>query len=283
MKVLTAESVVAQASEMMRAYKERQGARERAYLERRSQEMAAGNNDMEPTWDGKRFHAPCDHYEVDDGIRAKKYMAGEFIHVPYSEEELDNFMDIGTGPSGGTKIERALCDRIIQLDEALNKNPIGEIGFSWGQAWTDKRIGQGVAHVYLRCRVKGVKELFQIFLLGNREDLDAAADAERKAEWEAAEECVEGRTIISGEVLCCQWRDNDFGGAYKMLVKDFRGFKVWGTCPQAFEDEVCDALEGGCVFVSFTATVSKSQDDSKFGFFKRPSKFSITDSEKEAA
>lgn len=33
---------------------------------------------VEPTWDGKRYHAPCDHY-VFDGV---SYAGGQFLHDP---------------------------------------------------------------------------------------------------------------------------------------------------------------------------------------------------------
>lgn len=33
---------------------------------------------MEPTWDGKRYHAPCDHYVFD----SVSYAGGQFLHDP---------------------------------------------------------------------------------------------------------------------------------------------------------------------------------------------------------
>lgn len=34
--------------------------------------------DRKPTWDGRRFHAPCDNYDFD----GRSYAAGEFLHDP---------------------------------------------------------------------------------------------------------------------------------------------------------------------------------------------------------
>lgn len=79
---------------------------------------------------------------------------------------------------------------------------------------------------------------------------------------------VEGRIIITGTVVSTKWQDSDFGGSLKMLVKDDRNFKVWGTVPSSL-DEV-----GPGVRVSFTGTVTKSDNDESFGFFRRPTKAS---------
>lgn len=37
---------------------------------------------VEPTWDGKRYHAPCNHYTF-DGV---DYAAGEFLHDPFDRK-----------------------------------------------------------------------------------------------------------------------------------------------------------------------------------------------------
>lgn len=97
-----------------------------------------------------------------------------------------------------------------------------------------------------------------------------ARDAERAAalatrEVEVFAPVVEGRIVITGEVLSVKWQDSDYGGSLKMLVKDDRNFKVWGTVPSSIEVERGNR-------VTFTATVEQSKDDETFGFFKRPSK-----------
>lgn len=80
------------------------------------------------------------------------------------------------------------------------------------------------------------------------------------------------RAEIRGEVLSVKWKDDArFGGSYKMLVRDERGFKVWGTTPKGIAPEVdldLDELKGAKV--SFVATIEPSKDDPTFGFFKRP-------------
>lgn len=76
---------------------------------------------------------------------------------------------------------------------------------------------------------------------------------------------IEGRIEITGKVATTKWVDNAYGGALKMLVTDDRGFKVWGTVPNALGVERGDR-------VTFTATVTASGDDETFGWYSRPSK-----------
>ena len=111
----------------------------------------------------------------------------------------------------------------------------------------------------------------------------------RVAEWEAkkAEEfansadCPQGRVQVTGTVLSVKDVETSFGGVWKMLVRDDSGFKVWGSIPRKLrepEEEngvwlAAKELKG--MRVSFTAAVEPSEDDQKFGFFKRPTKAKI--------
>ena len=106
------------------------------------------------------------------------------------------------------------------------------------------------------------------------------ADNARKAEWaekakaerDAAEDVPEGKQQITGTVISVKDRASGYGTVvFKMLVKDDRGFKVWGTVPQAIWDAVGDERVTG-QRVTFSATITQSPDDEKFGFFKRPTK-----------
>jgi hypothetical protein len=88
---------------------------------------------------------------------------------------------------------------------------------------------------------------------------------------------VEGRIEITGQVVSVKWQDSVYGGNYKMLVLDDRGFKVWGTVPESLQTLVREevGIEGLVEKgerVQFTATVTKSDRDEDFGFFKRPAK-----------
>ena len=74
--------------------------------------------------------------------------------------------------------------------------------------------------------------------------------------------------VITGEVLGTKTDYNAFGAVQKMLVKDDRGFKVWGTIPGSI------TAVKGCR-VTFTAAIEPSKDDDRFGFYKRPTKAAI--------
>lgn len=117
---------------------------------------------------------------------------------------------------------------------------------------------------------------------------------ERKAKWAAkreienanAEPIIAGRQTILGEVITVKEHESQWGYSLKMLVKDDRGFKLYGTVPQVIIDEAVqrphslgaqvwdyEVLKGQRV--TFTATVEASKDDDKFGFFKRPTKAAL--------
>ena len=72
------------------------------------------------------------------------------------------------------------------------------------------------------------------------------------------------RMQITGKILATKYVENDWGGSMKSLVQDDRGFKVWGTSQAEKGDRV-----------SFMARVEVSEDDPKFGFYKRPTKVQI--------
>lgn len=76
---------------------------------------------------------------------------------------------------------------------------------------------------------------------------------------------IEGRQQIVGRILKKEWRDDDYGGRDVITVKDDRGFILWGTCPRAVDIERGERIK-------FAATVTKSDRDECFGFFKRPAK-----------
>jgi hypothetical protein len=82
---------------------------------------------------------------------------------------------------------------------------------------------------------------------------------------------VVGKIQISGEILSTKYVDSQFGSTLKMLVRDNRGFKVWGSVPRSIDGQ--GDLRGRNV--QFTATVEASKDDSTFGFFSRPTQARI--------
>lgn len=135
-------------------------------------------------------------------------------------------------------------------------------------------------------------------VVGGRDLTDNQISALRRSVEQAAEReahkgenpVVEGRIEIHGTIISTKEDDGMYGTTYKMLVEDERGFRVFGSIPQSFWDEVAflgsyrksawgetdgvmTKLKG--MEVRFTATVEKSDKDESFGFFKRPTKASV--------
>lgn len=108
----------------------------------------------------------------------------------------------------------------------------------------------------------------------------AESRAYQQEEREAAGPVPTGKGVeLEGEVVSLKWRDNQWGGSLKMIVKLPNGSRVWGTCPSALEEALAEAegrdnfieLEyAGGARVRFVANVEAADDDPSFGFFKRP-------------
>jgi len=105
----------------------------------------------------------------------------------------------------------------------------------------------------------------------------------REAEKAKAADCPEGRMAIEGEVVSVKWKDSDYGGSLKMTVKTDDGYLVWGSVPSVLCSIKTIIGEGEDSWVTykdvgrgdrvrFTGTVTPSDTDKKFGFFKRPAK-----------
>jgi hypothetical protein len=86
-------------------------------------------------------------------------------------------------------------------------------------------------------------------------------------------ELLDGRHTIKGEILVTKFQASMYGDVLKMLIKDERGFKVWGTAPNALWEEHTGSVKG--MIVEFNATVEVSDDDETFGFYKRPTKVNV--------
>jgi len=96
-------------------------------------------------------------------------------------------------------------------------------------------------------------------------------EAKRAAERAAAADCPTGRIPVRGVVVKAAYYDSDFGSTFKATVKTDAGWLVWVTVPSSASASRGDR-------VRFTATVTPSSDDPKFGFGKRPTGW-ITESE----
>ena len=121
----------------------------------------------------------------------------------------------------------------------------------------------------------------------------------------AAHPVPAGRQVVTGEIVAAKMVEGDYCTAWKITVKDDRGFRIYASLPKAQADEAIDAFETapehcdadgqfnyytygpGCWFlgtdgtdeqgvkgrrITFTATLEQSRDDASFGFGSRPSK-----------
>jgi hypothetical protein len=75
------------------------------------------------------------------------------------------------------------------------------------------------------------------------------------------------RILITGVVVKVAVQENDFGSREVMTVEDERGFRIWGSVPSSLDVEEIKNKR-----ITFTAKVTRSDSDPKFGFFKRPTK-----------
>ncbi len=118
-----------------------------------------------------------------------------------------------------------------------------------------------------------------------------AEDARRaivRAQREATKQpAPAGRVQVVGEVVKVGYKENDFGGAWKMTVAADGGFMCWGSVPSAIVDAhrlerflgAVGAVQATSLDVwlkgkrvQFTATLEPKDDDPCFAFFKRPAK-----------
>lgn len=103
--------------------------------------------------------------------------------------------------------------------------------------------------------------------IANRAATAAKIEAE-KAAAPAIPEIPEGRVVIEGIVLSTRAEETMYGETIKMLVKDDRGFKLWGSAASKLLSDASGPLKG--CRVRFAAQVERSKDDKAFGFYKRP-------------
>lgn len=96
-----------------------------------------------------------------------------------------------------------------------------------------------------------------------------AIEAKRAEEKKSAADCPEGKQSIEGTVVSLKKHYSPYGDEWKITVKHDSGFLVWGSLPKNLS-----SIERG-YRVRFNATVTRSPNDSKFGFFKRPTKAEI--------
>ena len=242
----------------------------RAARDARIKKNVDQNHGIEPTVSAAGMHAPCDNYywewvhwnddEDFDHLHEGVFMAGEFL--PWSKKVnlgCSNYAEKRTG-SPVRRVTYITPERADAVIEALS----GIVDIHTGKPFED-RDGEQMVYVYIDERCKDVADAIESYLEAPKVAAAAAQRAAEQAELDAAEPCPTGRVGITGEILAIKLQEGYYGDTWKMLVKDDRGFKVWGSIPSSLH-----ASRGARV--SFMAAVEPSADDDKFGFFKRPTK-----------
>lgn len=79
-----------------------------------------------------------------------------------------------------------------------------------------------------------------------------------------------GRYDIVGKMVCVRTKDTNWGLSYKCLIVGDNGQKFWGSVPKQLHIE----RDLNKKF-RLRATVERSSNDPKFGFYKRPSKLEL--------
>jgi hypothetical protein len=225
--------------------------------------------------------ARCDHC----GARIR--YVGLFRHLPTGD-----VIAVGqTCAEGRMTYDKSTFDRLrkqAQLDRAAQRILIAWNAFKAERPeveWDvlDESDNDFIADVLRRGRRNGEiseRQLEAIIEAHKRDLIYAAERAEREANALPPTPVPTGNSMtIIGSILGCKYVENDYGGSYKMLVEvehDGGIYKIWGTVPRAIEPD-CGAR------VQFVANVERSQDDPSFGFFKRPRKATMLNTEGDAA
>jgi hypothetical protein len=251
-----------------REYRAARAAANRAHLTRALTHGGDLNDGVEPTESAQGLHAPHDHYEWTwvvargPGLPCEEFhktaMGGEFL--PYADPEKKQRRRSNT-----TRVSDVPAHLAVQIARELCE----EITVYSGQVW-DGEDGE-TCHLYVDSRCKDIVEMIKGFVEAPRLARQAAREAREAAERAASADVPEGRHVVTGTILRLRSEDNPFAynqSVTKVLVQDETGFKVWGTLPSA----LWDAETGE--HITFTASLTPSNDDVKFGFFKRPTKAS---------
>lgn len=219
----------------------------------------------ESTWEGHRQNQ-CDHC----GARIKFFSVVE--HIPTGEiltvglQCTGRFFNRDWNYCRELLKTKAIRDRRVR--KWLEANPDLAIALQFCQSEAASHIARDVAS---KLREFGLSEK-QTTLI--RKEYEGYKQRQEAAQEAPETTCPTGRVTITGTVVSVKEIEDTFtpnyGGRafyiYKMLVKDDRGFKVYGTLPGCFGR----AIQG--YRVSFSAQVEPSTKDPFFGTYKRPTK-----------
>ena len=268
------EQLVKDVEQRLESFLIKSEAARKAYQDRVIAKGESLNDGLKPTIGlSGRLHAPRDYYiyewDLYGTLQEKEFMAGEFL--PWDTNEPDVYQMQFDGKSNGKRIDYVDAVMADRLERAFSALPIN---VSKGREFESD--GKYLCHVYVNTRCTEAFEMIEDFVYGPRREAARIKKEKEEAIYEAAEPVPTGRVAITGTVLGTKVTATRFGPVAKMLVQDEQGFKVWGSIPTSLPSP-----KGRTV--TFMAAVEPSDDDPKFGFFKRPTKAEFTDSIEEIA
>ena len=250
----------------------------KAYDTRLANAAANRNKGAEPIFSEKsgRLHAPFDGYvwvwcEGDTEFEAA-YLAGQYLPFPKERESIA----LGAfGEETKFVVPANRADKFMTQWQELSA-ATREIVNVYASRVFDDRDGKPMRYVTVSQCPQDICEAIHEKLVGDlirlqkyQQEQRDAERAERDAAHEAGENAPEGRVVITGTVLAFKVQESMYGDVLKMLVQDDRGFRVWGSVPSSLDDAERESR------ITFTATVTASDKDAKFGFFKRPTKAEV--------
>lgn len=250
----------------------------KAYDARLQRAAANRNEGAEPVFSEKsgRLHAPFDGYvwvwqEGDNEFEAA-YLAGQYLPFPKERESI-SLGDFGEQTKFVIPADRA--DKFMTQWQELPAVTREIVNVFASRVFDDKH-GKPMRYVTVTQCPQDICSAIREKLAGDlirlqkyKQEQRDAERAERDAAHEAGEDAPEGRVVITGTVLAFKVQESMYGDVLKMLVQDDRGFRVWGSVPASLEDAERESR------ITFTATVTASDKDAKFGFFKRPTKAEV--------
>ena len=250
----------------------------KAYDTRLQRAAANRNEGAEPVFSEKsgRLHAPFDGYvwvwcEGDNEFEAA-YLAGQYLPFPKERESIA-LGDFGEETKFVVPANRA--DKFMVQWQELPESTREIVSVYVSRVFNDKP-GKAMRYVTVSHCPQDICEAIYEKLVGDlirlqkyQQEQRDAERAERDAAHEAGEDAPEGRVVITGTVLSFKVQESMYGDVLKMLVQDDRGFRVWGSVPSSLDDAERESR------ITFTATVTASDKDAKFGFFKRPTKAAV--------
>lgn len=123
----------------------------------------------------------------------------------------------------------------------------------------------GVFRSIVRCKGEASERFVAAILRAKQRQAERdAQQAEYAAQRAAAPDAPEGVLAVTGVVKTMREDATQFGLVWKMLVEAPEGWAVWSTVPSSLRDATVGDV------VEFTATLKRSDRDSKFAFANRP-------------